>query len=102
MLLILLKISESLEANTQMTHDVSIKLDEHLENYKKHETDDAVRVGSFKTGWRVISGILIILQGVGLMAIKSYSDQNAVTNTAVSQLQMDVKIIQERQNNGLK
>lgn len=97
MLLILLKISESLEANTSMTHEVSVKLDEHLDNYVEHEKQDAIRCAQIKTGWRVFSGILILLQGVALYAVRSHIDEANRMDTEIVKMRNDVDILKEHE-----
>ena len=102
MLLILLKISESLEANTSMTHEVSTKLDMHLENYTEHEKIDAIRSAQIKTGWRVISGIIILLQGLGIYAVRSHIEESQRIGTEIVLMRRDVDILKNHSNQVFK
>lgn len=101
MLLILLKISESLESNTSMTHEVSVKLDEHLDNYTEHEKQDAIRCAQIKTGWRVLSGILILLQGFALYAVRSHIDEAGRMDTEIVKIRKDVDILKDHEKKNL-
>lgn len=96
MLLILLKISENLETNTELTQGVSETVEKHIERYETHETREAVLVGQAKVAWFVLSAVLVLVQGVALYAIKSYSDDYRYLNTAVIKLRSDMDILQER------
>lgn len=102
MLLILLKISESLEANTSMTHEVSTKLDMHLENYIEHEKIDAIRSAQIKTGWRVLSGIIILLQGLGIYAVRSHIEESQRMDTEIVLMRRDVDILKDHSNQVFK
>ena len=102
MLLILLKISESLEANTSMTHEVSTKLDMHLENYTEHEKIDAIRSAQIKTGWRVLSGIIILLQGLGIYAVRSHIEESQRMDTEIVLMRRDVDILKDHSNQVFK
>lgn len=102
MLLILLKISESMEANTCMTHKVSTKLDMHLENYTEHEKIDAIRSAQIKTGWRVLSGIIILLQGFGIYAVKSHIDESQRMGTEIVLMRRDVDILKNHSDQVFK
>ena len=97
MLLILLKISESLEANTSMTHEVSTKLDDHLDIFTEHEKQDAIKRAQIRTGWRVLSGILVLLQGVVMYAVKSHMDEARHMSTEINAIQTDVLVLKEQQ-----
>ena len=90
MLLILLKISESLESNTVLTQDVSDKLDQHIKRYDVHETEDKVRVGSIKTGWRILSGVVVVLQGLTMMAVKNHVDEDKQLVASVASIKQDI------------
>lgn len=97
MLLILLKISESLEANTSMTHEVSTKLDDHLDIFTEHEKQDAIKGAQIRTGWRVLSGILVLLQGIVMYAVKSHMDEARHMSTKINAIQTDVLVLKEQQ-----
>lgn len=99
-LLILLKISENLETNTAMTESVASKVADHLVRYEEHETKDAVRVGQIRTAWWMLSGIMVILQGVALYAIKSYSEDYKAVVRNVEEIRRDVDTLKERQRIG--
>ena len=96
MLLILLKISESLEANTSMTVEVSTKLDNHLDNFIEHEKQEAIKQAQIKAGWRVLSGVLIILQSLALYAVKSHIDEAERMNIEINNIRRDVDIVKEQ------
>ena len=102
MLLILLKISESLEANTSMTHEVSTKLDMHLENYTEHEKIDAIRSAQIKTGWRVLSGIIILLQAIGVYAVRSHIEESQRMGAEIVLMRRDVDILKNHSNQVFK
>lgn len=95
MLLILLKISESLEANTSMTHEVSIKLDEHLDNFVEHEKQEEIKNAQIKAGWRVLSGVLILLQSLALYTVKSHFDEANRMNLEILSIRKDVDILKD-------
>lgn len=95
-LLIMLKISESLAENTDLTQNLSEKVDGHMDRYTAHETREAVLVGQAKTAWFILSGVLVLVQGVALYAIKSYIDDYRALNDRVSVIRRDLDTVTER------
>jgi len=107
MLLILLKISESLEANTLDTQEIKQGLKELNGKYELHEVEDKVRTGSIKFGWRVFAGALIVLQGATALVVKSHIDEDVsikqsvvvlgdYARSSIGTLRRDVDLLQER------
>ena len=102
-LLILLRISESLEENTAETHGISAAVTTlttgvtaHVERFNAHAKEDEIRVGKAKAAWWVVTGMVGVIALLGAMLLKYHLDKLTTVETQVEQLRRDVDQVRER------
>lgn len=66
-LIVLNSINQSLLANTALTHSVSTKLEEHLENFTEHAEKEEAIMNKGRGAWKVAAWVVGIAQVFAVM-----------------------------------
>lgn len=65
-LIVLNNINKSLLANTHTVRDVSMKLEEHLDNFAAHAAQEEALMNKGRGAWMIVAWVLGIVQVAGL------------------------------------
>lgn len=95
-LLILLRISEGLEKNTELTRGLEAAVTANSKSFTTHEANEAAMLGKARTAWWVFTGMLGFVSILAAVLLKIYTDDFKVVQTDVATLKHDVGLIQER------
>lgn len=95
MLLILLKISDNLGANTKMTQGLTEQLTSHISTFAEHEKKEMALINQGRGAFRVALFSLTVFQAAfawyGTQVVSDFKE----TREAVANLQSDMKVHKE-------